>query len=296
MITSRATVGPSQQPRIVLITPVRDEEQYIAPMIGSIFSQTISPTRWLIVDDGSTDATPAIVRQWAQRCDYIELLQLPPRTERRAGGEGAIAFALSRIDLSQFDYLARFDADLLFPKDYYARILAEFDKDAGLGIAGGGLYIERNGRLELERVPQYHVRGALKMYRRTCFEQLGGLSAQIGWDTMDEVTAWSRGWRTRSFPEIPVIHRRPTGKGLAARLVYTERGRAEYLTWSHPAFVVAKALKLALYSPNTALFFMRGFLGACWTHPYRIQDPEFARARRKQQIARMRGISDPWAG
>jgi poly-beta-1,6-N-acetyl-D-glucosamine synthase len=274
-------------PRIALITPLRDEEGYIEAMIESIVAQTVLPTVWLIVDDGSTDRTPEIVRHYCEQFSFIQLLQLPPRAERRPGGEGAIASALSKLDLSQYDYLARFDADLLFEKDYFERVLAKFSQKPQLGIAGGGLYIDRGGALIPEVAPEYHVRGALKMYRCECFKQLGGLATHIGWDTIDEVSAWSHGWETASFMDIRVIHRRPTGEGIEAGRIYRERGRAEYLTWSHPLFVVLKAAKLATKHSGNACSFMTGFLSCYRRDEVRLQSPEFKRTRRGQQMDRM---------
>jgi poly-beta-1,6-N-acetyl-D-glucosamine synthase len=255
-------------------------------MIVSIVKQTIHPAKWLIVDDGSTDKTPAIVKSYCQQFEFIELLELPARSERKPGGEGAIACALQRLDLSQYDYLARFDADLLFEEDYFGRILDEFNKDLRLGIAGGGLYIDQNKKLVLERAPEYHVRGAVKMYRCECFEQLCGLGTDIGWDTIDEVYGWSRGWRTRSFFDIRVIHRRPTGESLHASRIYQERGRAEYLTWSHPVFVLLKSVKIAMGSPANGRYFFNGFFHSYKMRHFRLADPEFRRTRRNQQLAR----------
>lgn len=287
-MTRSPNSGVSQgYPRIALITPVRDEEDYVEAMIDSIVGQQIRPLKWLIVDDGSTDRTPEIVNDYCRRFEFIELLELPRRSERSPGGEGAIASALQRLDLRQFDYLARFDADLLFESNYFGQILDEFHRDPGLGIAGGCLHITRNGRLVMERAPEYHVRGALKMYRRDCFEQLGGLGNDIGWDTIDEVYAWSLGWRTRSFMNIQVIHRRPTGEGFQSGRVYSERGRAEYLTWSHPIFVLLKGIKLALDNPVNARFFLGGFLRGYKKRSVRLRDPDFKRTRRNQQWARM---------
>lgn len=274
-------------PRIALVTPLRDEEGFIEDMIESIAAQDIRPAKWIIVDDGSTDRTPDIVREQSRNLGFIELLQLPPRSERRPGGEGAIAAALQALDLGQFDYLARFDADLLFESDYLSLMLAEFTKDSRLGIAGGGLYIHRKGTLVPERAPEYHVRGALKMYRRECFEQIGGLGTEIGWDTIDEVCAWSKGWRTRSFADVRVIHRRPTGGGMLAAKIYRERGRAEYLTWSHPVFVLLKTAKMALRSPITAAHFLSAFAECYRADEARLQDPLFRETRRRQQRSRI---------
>ena len=280
---------PMPAPRYAMVTPVYNEDKYIAAMIESVAGQTIPPTKWVIVDDGSTDNTAQIVASYASHCPFIELIRSPRREERLPGGEGAIQQALGRFDLSEYDFLARFDADLIFESDYIERILGEFECDPELGIAGGGLYVEQNGAIQLEVEPVYHVRGAVKMYRRQCFEQIGGLATQIGWDTIDEVSAWTKGWRTRSFFQYRVIHCRPTGFGLRASRVYFERGKAEYFSWSSPIFVVIKAAKIAIadIAPVKALNFFAGFMTGYMTGEPRLQDKQFVKTRRKQQLSRL---------
>jgi glycosyltransferase involved in cell wall biosynthesis len=275
-----------------LITPVRDEEKYIGAMIDSIVAQEVRPAKWIIVDDGSRDGTPGIVAHYVRQFSFIELVQLPVSHGRMPGGEGAVCQALRRLNLSEFEFVARFDADLVFERDYIVRILHEFRRDPKLGIAGGCLCIERNGGLELERHPDYHVRGALKMYRRECFEQIGGLTTGMGWDTIDEVYAWTKGWRTRSFFEYRVIHRRPTGEGLNASLVYWERGKADYYTWSHPVFVLAKTIRLVrqTHSLTKPACFLAGFVGSYARADQRLQDPAFTRTRRRQQMQRIYSV------
>jgi poly-beta-1,6-N-acetyl-D-glucosamine synthase len=282
--------GANSAPRYALITPVRDEEKYLPEMIDSIVAQTRRPAKWVIVDDGSGDRSAEIIEGYARRFEFIEFVRLPRREGRLAGGEGAIPSALRRLDLSQFEYLARFDADLIFSPDYICGILQEFQRDQRLGIAGGGLYTETLGGLKLERDPEHHVRGALKMYRRQCFEDIGGLTTRMGWDTIDEVSAWTKGWKTRSFYDFKVSHRRPTGGGLKASRVYRERGRAEYLTWSDPVFVLAKALKRAVgeRSITRPIFYLAGFLTGYLRREPRPQNATFARTRRDHQRTRMK--------
>jgi biofilm PGA synthesis N-glycosyltransferase PgaC len=275
------------QPTYVLISPVHNEERFIGRMIESIASQTVLPRHWVIVDDGSIDSTPEIVRAYAQRYVFIELICLPKRTNRKPGGEGAIQQALKVVQSYPYDFLARFDTDLEFCPDYIERILGEFSNDRNLGIAGGGLYVEKNGRLVLEKVPYYHVRGGLKMYRRECLEQIETLYPCMGWDTIDEVYAWKHGWKTRSFIEIRVIHKRPTGEGLSAKEISWHRGQGEYYTWSHPLVVLLKAVEVATAGPTRGLHFLGGFLECYLKHEERLRDPDFKRIRRKQQLRRL---------
>jgi len=275
--------------RYALVTPVRDEGKYIGAMIESMLKQSVLPKKWIIVDDGSTDKTSEIVDSYAQGNSFLELVRLPAREHRAPGGESAITHAWNLVNLPEYDFVARFDADLAFEPDYIARILEEFRADPALGIAGGGLYIEKNDGLELEKVPEYHVRGALKMYRRECFEQIGGITTRIGWDTIDEVYAWAHGWKTRSFFSYRVIHRRPTGEGIRASRIYWQRGKAEYYTWSDPIFVLGKSVKIAFehFSILKAACFVGGFLSCYSVREDRLQDPVFAKTRRAQQMRRM---------
>ncbi|MCU1325099.1 MAG: glycosyl transferase family 2 [Bryobacterales bacterium] len=284
------------QPKIVVVTPVRDEAPFIVGMLDSITRQSIQPTRWIIVDDGSSDGTPDIVERFAAAFPFIELVRLPRREGRLPGGEGAIGKALSMVVAGELDYLARFDADLLFGPDYFKQLVGEFESDPLLGIAGGMLFTEDSaGQLKPETAPEYHVRGALKMYRRQCFLATGTLANCIGWDTIDEIRAWTNGWVTRSFAAYRVVHRRPTGTGIHVRKAYWERGKAEYNTLSHPLFVFAKSVHLLFRKRMVVGGFclLGGFLWSYIKRETRLQDPNFKRVRHVQQwrrvMSRLRG-------
>ena len=279
----------SRKPRYVLITPAHNEEKYIGEMIDSILAQDILPCRWLIVNDGSADRTAEIVESYATKHYFIELQSASPRCRRLSGGEEAVESVLKMLNVCDYDFVARFDADLKLERGYIASILGEFDRDGRLGIAGGGLYIEKDGAWELEKGPQYHVRGALKMYRSECLIDIGGLESRIGWDITDEVRAWTKGWKTKSFFHYRVIHRRPTGNGLPARMVYWERGRADYLTWSHPLFALGKAIKTAIETRSLvkAGNFLGGFISCYLRREKRLKDLDFTSVRRSQQLRRI---------
>jgi glycosyltransferase involved in cell wall biosynthesis len=279
------TTAASGNVRFGLVTPVRDEEEFIGAMIESVVAQTTLPLKWIIVDDGSRDRSAEIIQSYAEQYGFIRFLQLPPREQRYFGGESAASVGLRELAAEDLDYIARFDADLVFPPDHFARIFKKCLANPRIGIAGGGLYIKQNGVFVLEKHSSYHVRGAIKVYRRQCLEVIGGLGEGMGWDTLDEVTAWVNGWDTRSFEDVEAIHQRPTGQAIPSDRLYHARGRAEFLTWSHPLFVFGKAVKIG-FSEGSIMkpaFYLTGFLTGYIRGEERIHDPEIAKARRAQQ-------------
>lgn len=275
--------------RYAIVTPVRDEQEFVGEMIESILSQQSRPTHWVIVDDGSSDRTPEILEGYARDYSFIQVVRLAPRNCRLPGGEWAVSAALANIPFKGIDLLARFDADVVFQAGYMDRMFSEFAANPRLGIAGGGLYVRRNNGLVLERRKETHVRGSVKMYRRQCFEQIGGLTADIGWDTLDELIASVKGWETRTFEDVAAVHRRATGQAISRSYLYGARGRAEYLTWSSLVFVMGKALALAFgqWSLSTPIFYLAGYFTAWRRREPRVADPEIPRIRRAQQRDRV---------
>jgi poly-beta-1,6-N-acetyl-D-glucosamine synthase len=273
----------------LMISPVYNEDKFIERMIDSVVAQSIRPSKWIIVNDGSTDRTSEIIESYRGKYNFIEHLILPRREQRLPGGEAAIEYALKQVVLTNYEFLARFDADIVLEHEYFYRILAEFARDERLGIAGGDLCLEKDGGLISERCPQYHVRGPIKMYRVQCFLEIGGLKPYIGWDTIDEGSAWAKGWKTRTFPQAKAIHQRSTGSAIPAGKIYWERGRAEYFSWSHPLFVFLKTPLVAIHncSAVAAVSFLMGFLSCYVSRPERIQDPQFRKVRRQQQFHRI---------
>src|ERR1700730_9837934 len=174
-------------PRYVIITPARDEEAYIEKTIVSVVQQTIRPAQWIIVDDGSRDKTGAIIDSYAASYPWIKPLHRSNRGFRQAGGGVINTFyeGYEQIESSDWDFIVMLDADLSFAPDYFERCFAEFGKDPGLGIGGGGIFHQQDGGLQLESNPKFHVRGATKIYKRECWQKLGGLLRAPGWDTVD---------------------------------------------------------------------------------------------------------------
>jgi poly-beta-1,6-N-acetyl-D-glucosamine synthase len=200
-------------PSICVVTPVKNESRYIRFTLDSVIAQKVRPAKWVVVDDGSEDDTAEIVSGYLPDNEWITLLRLDNTGEPRAGGSKVVqAFyrGFSLLQSMPFDYIVKLDGDLTLPPDYFARMLAEFDADPKLGICGGKILNKfSDSDLRAEATERYHVRGALKMLRRTCWESIGGFKEFWNWDGLDIIEANYKGWHTRSI-DVPVIHHRPT--------------------------------------------------------------------------------------
>jgi poly-beta-1,6-N-acetyl-D-glucosamine synthase len=160
-------------PKYVLITAARNEAQYIEATIKSVIAQTVRPVRWVIVSDGSTDGTDEIVKQYARRYEWIELIRMPERTARHFAGK-AFAFRAgeARVEDLHYDAIANLDADITFGSEYFLFLLGKLDADPILGVVGTP-YVETTGETyNYTFTSRDHVSGACQLFRRACYEQL----------------------------------------------------------------------------------------------------------------------------
>lgn len=255
--------------RYVIITPARNEGEYIQKTIESVASQTVQPGRWIIVDDGSTDRTGQIIDEAAQKHDWITAIHRKDRGVRRAGGGVMEAFsdAYNQVANGSWQFLVKLDGDLSFGPNYFEKCFENFHREPRLGIGGGTCCKLAGEEMTPEFVgePAFHVRGPSKIYRRECFEAIGGLIKAPGWDTVDLIKANMLGWTTRTFPDIKLIHHRSTGGAYGSWSNWTKNGLANYITGYHPVFMACKCLKRMLHKPRIAGIglwcgFMKGYL------------------------------------
>ena len=201
--------------KYVLITPAQNEEAFIQKTLESMVAQTLRPARWIIVDDGSTDRTAEIVESYEKQNPWIELVRRPQRLDRSfAGKVHAFNLGLGRVASLTFEVLGNLDADLSFDPDYLAFLMQKFSDDPKLGVAGtpfteNGGYDTVHDSFEGEN----HVAGGCQLFRRRCFEEIGGyVPNRIGGiDWIAVTTARMKGWKTRSFPEKRFHHLRTLG-------------------------------------------------------------------------------------
>ena len=284
--------------RYVVITPVRDEEEHLEETIKSVVNQTVRPTEWMIVDDGSTDQTPKIIDKYAANYPWIRAVHRTNRGYRKSGGGIVEAFndGYQALLSQDWEFVVKLDGDLSFDPAYFERILDCFKAEPALGIAGGTLYSLHNGKMKVERNPRFHVRGATKVYRRECWEQIGGLWPAAGWDTIDETSASMRGWITKSVPDIPAFHHRATGGADGLWYDSVKHGRIWYVVGYHPLFVLASCLYRALHKPYLvrSVGGLYGFMHAYVTRVPRVSDSALIKFVRSQQIKRLMGQDTIW--
>ena len=282
----------------VLITAAHDEEAFIARTCESVLSQTLPPLRWIVVDDASTDGTAAIVERFrAAHPERIELLRLqrPPGRDFR-NKVRAFDAGLARARQLAFSHVGNLDADIELRPDYYARMLAHFRNDPGLGIAGGMVHSCIGGAYVAQNVAPDSVAGAVQLFRRECFDAIGGYLPlrQGGVDAAAEIMARQKGWRVRTFGDVPVLEHRRTGTAtadpLSARRREGARLRSLGYRWS---FFVARCVRRSLEKPPVigSLVALYGYLAsAARRDPVVLPDDAIAYLRDEQRRKLLRLI------
>jgi biofilm PGA synthesis N-glycosyltransferase PgaC len=283
--------------RLLLITPVRNEQANIERTARAVAAQVHPPDLWLVVDDGSEDATPEILRGLAAEIPFLRVLEPPPRQpagrDRLAVAAEARAFnwALAHVDHRTFTHIGKLDGDVELPVDYFHRLIAAFRREPALGLAGGTLVEPVRGAWREDRNPSYHVRGALKLYTQACFEAIGGIEERLGWDTIDETYARMRGFVTRSLPELVARHHRPVGTADGALRGHARHGECAYIVRYGPLWVLLRSLKVARYAPYgvSAPAFLYGYARAAVQSRPRVEDEQFQRFVRRELRRRLLG-------
>jgi glycosyltransferase involved in cell wall biosynthesis len=284
--------------KYIVITPVRDEEEHLASTIESMLAQTIRPVEWVIVNDGSMDGTAKIINEYAARVPWIRAVHRENRGFRKSGGGVVEAFndGLAVLTASNWDFIVKLDGDLAFDRDYFASCFENFQRDSRLGVGGGVIcYLGEDGSKTFEPCPAFHVRGATKIYRRACWEAIGGFWPAPGWDTIDEVKANMHGWNTRSFPDLHLVHHRITGSADGPWRGFIKNGRANYISGYHPLFMMAKCGgRFVRGEIRASLALLYGFVTGYLNRIPQVSDPEMIRYIRSQQLRRLRGAETIW--
>jgi glycosyltransferase involved in cell wall biosynthesis len=284
--------------KYVIVSPVRDEEQYIERTITSVICQTIQPAEWIIVDDGSRDRTARIIDDYAEKYPWIKAAHRADRGSRIPGTGVMEAFydGYQSLRSAGWDFIVKLDGDVGLEPDYFQRCFECFNDDPKLGICGGVMYCPEKGNLRPESGPVFHVRGPIKLYRRACWEAIGGLIKAPGWDTVDEAQANRLGWRSRSFADLKVIHYRPTGAAQGAWRDGVKMGRAAYISGYHPLFMIARCIKRIFQKPYfvVAIAHGYGFVTGYLKYVPQVKDQGLIRYVRDEQLRRLFFLKSIW--
>lgn len=213
----------------LVITPFFNEEKYLETYIRSVIDQINLPDKLILVDDNSTDQSTQIAKKYSEKYDWIDLVQKKSTPVKIQGSKVIQAFnyGLRNIDIENFDFISKIDSDLKLPKNYFSKTLSAFDEDDSIGIAGGRIMEYRNDKWEVIRQSDYHIRGALKSYKKDCFKEIDRLMPVLGWDGLDEMKAFKNGWHTK-IVDVNVKHYRPANNDYNSLKINYKYGRANY--------------------------------------------------------------------
>jgi glycosyltransferase involved in cell wall biosynthesis len=285
----------------VLITPARNEEAYIEETIQSVISQTIRPRKWVVVSDGSTDGTDEIVERYIAAHPWIDFVRMPERKERHfAGKVYAFNAGLARVTHLQYELIGNLDADVSFEADYFEHLVCNFARNPKLGLAGTN-YWEGSLKYDYRFTNIEDVAGACHLFRRQCFEAIGGYKPikRGGIDSVAVLSARMLGWQTRTFTARYLVHHRPQGTASANKWSRSfHDGEDDYIFGNHvlwEIFRIAYRMTRRPWMVGGLLLFC-GFFWAMMTKIERPISAELIRFKRNEQMTRLRKVIDTaWA-
>jgi biofilm PGA synthesis N-glycosyltransferase PgaC len=278
----------------VLITPVRNESQFIELTLKSVVAQTVRPLKWVIVSDGSTDGTDEIVSKYAAVHPWIELIRMPERLERNFAGK-VHAFRAGYARIKDLDYavIGSMDGDVSFDEEYFSFLLGKLADNPALGLVGTP-FKEGSGVIyDYRFVSIEHVSGICQLFRRECFEEIGGYVPVKGGgiDHIAVLTARMKGWKTRTFTEKVCLHHRTMGTaGNRVLMASFRMGTKDYALGSHPIWEAFRSVYQMTQSP----FVVRGVMllsGYMWAFCRRAERPvsaELMAFHRREQMQRLK--------
>ncbi len=283
-------------PVYVLITPARNEAKFIELTIKSVVAQTIRPLKWVIVSDGSTDGTDELVSRYAAVHPWIESIRMPERRQRHfAGKVRAFIAGIARMKGLEYAIIGSLDADISFEEDYFSFLLQKLAEDPALGLVGTPFQERSNRTYDYRFASIEHVSGACQLFRRECFEEIGGyLPVKAGCiDHIAVISARMKGWKTRTFTDKVCLHHREMGTAQHGILVARFRnGAKDYAIGNHPVWELFRTVHQMTKRP----FLIGGLVLVCgymWAVIRQIESPvsrELVKFYRREQMMRLKKV------
>jgi len=289
---SEASVIP-----LAIVSPVRNEAQYIRNTLDAMVAQTVQPAEWLFVDDGSTDDTKSIIESYTERYPWIRVISRDDRGFRQLGS-GVIAafeFGRERLRSQEYEYIAKLDGDMSFPPKYLEIMLGKLQDEPTLAAVSGKVFRPEKGGYVEEYIIDEMVAGQFKLYRRDSFDDIGGFTQTILWDGIDIHRCRMKGYRTLSFhdPDARLIHHRLMGS--SDKSVFTGRvrlGRGIWFMGYHPLYAIASGLFRTHERPYVigGLIIIASYFWAAIKREPRFEDREFIQELQRWQLTTLRNL------
>lgn len=278
-----------------IITPARNEAAFVKLTIQSMIAQTMLPVKWVIVSDGSTDGTDDIVKKYLTNHPWIELIRMPERKERHfAGKVFAFNAGYESIRDIHYDIIGSLDADISFDENYFEFLMSKFAQDELLGVAGTP-FIEGGRHYDFRYASIEHVSGACQLFRKACFEEIGGYipikGGGIDWTAV--TTARMKGWKTRTFTESACTHHRRIGTGNNNALISNYKyGLKNYILGGHPLWQMFRSLYLMTKKPFIigGILYLTGYTWGFLNRKEKSVSPVLMRFHRGEQMQRLGNI------
>jgi glycosyltransferase involved in cell wall biosynthesis len=278
--------------KYLIISPCRNEEQFMRHTLDSVVRQTVPPARWVIVDDGSTDGTPAILAEYAAQYPFIQIVTRKNRGHRSVGPGVIEAFysGYQTVENEQFDFICKLDLDLDLPAGYFSTLLHRMEENPRIGCCSGKPYYidATNGKMISEKCGDENAIGASKFYRKSCFLQIGGFVRQVMWDGIDGHRCRMLGWIAISWdePALRFTHLRPMGSSQKGILTGRLRhGFGQYFMGSSFVYMTLASIyrmsRPPLFLGGLAMWW--GYVKSWVTNKERLSDPVFRKFLQKYQ-------------
>jgi|WetSurMetagenome_2_1015567.scaffolds.fasta_scaffold114358_2 glycosyltransferase involved in cell wall biosynthesis len=274
----------------IVITPVKNEEKYFHFIADSMLSQSLLPSEWIVVDDGSDDNTAALILKYTNQYNWIRYVKFDDQGAKRSYGAKVIKafnFGLRNISFNDYDFITKLDADLTLPKQYFNEINLAFEENTRLGVVGGVIVEKKSDLIEKMKRDEF-VEGAVKSIRKKCFEDIGGLWEVNGWDGIDQHLARYRGWEVKNLP-IAVKHHRTEAQEYLSLNFYFQNGISSYVLGNNLFLTLIRFIVRIKEKPYLlgSFAFLYGFFFATFTKK-RLVDKNFAKFIRKYHYSRIK--------
>lgn len=251
----------------IIVTPCKNEEKSLPGLINSVLNNTIRPNLWVIVDDGSTDSTPHILREFSEKHEWVHIIRGKESVRDLTFHyskivDYAIKYAIDHCETNEVpcEFISLIDADMLLENNFFESILERMNKDPKIGVCSGSAAYYMNETLVNETGRSQNPIGGLRVWRKKCFEDSGGFPYSYSADSVSNVLAILAGWKIVKYNDIIAITARPTTSTEGFWKGYKTRGASDYYRDYHPLYVLFKSLKYFLKRPY--------YIGAAYLYGY----------------------------